>query len=424
MGYSLIEYHCAPGSFSVDLPLSKSIANRSLVINHLAGNHVFYSEEGLPDDVVVMQSALREVCMAANAGSTVVVDCGQAGTVARFLLPFLAVQQGDFLLTASERLQQRPFDGLKSALRQLGATILELGPSGWPLFVRGSQLTGRVIDIEASTSSQFVSALLMVGPCLLNGLQLRLLGTPVSEPYIQMTIALMQQAGACVERTGNIVQVKPGGYSGFELPTDRDWSAAAPWFEFATLVPGVSISLPGLAFNHLQGDEALCSLFGDLGVEITTYKDIISLRRTSNPKPVQSVLDFSAFPDLAQCYLATLVGLNYGQMLTGLKTLRWKETDRIDGMLRNIELLGGCLKEIEPDSISTATHCNLKPASLSMLDDHRMAFALIPLAVVTRYLIVDDPNVVSKSYPRFIEHIKMAGFSVKDIESLPYHSIE
>lgn len=410
-----VKYYQKGTRHAIRLPLSKSIANRSLVISFLAGSLTTYTEAWLPNDVIVMQTNLLKLNSSVHPSGSTILHCGEAGTVARFVMALLASVKGHYVLTAGPRMSERPMQPLVDALVKLGATIRsDAAGGGFPYTIEGHPLPGGPLGLKSDISSQFISALLMIGPLMHNGLTIELEGKPVSEPYIAMTIGLMREAGAAVTTKGHVIRVEPGGYTSGLLRHDRDWSAAAPWFEFAALVPDVELELTGLVASGLQGDQALCQLFNPLGVNAEEGNGSVLLKSHSNRGALPPVADFSDYPDLAQCYLATLTGLNISQKITGLKTLRWKETDRIEAMIHNLRLMGATLRVTNYDEVVCTGHRGLAPTRLTMFNDHRMALSLLPLAAVANGLVIDDVGVISKSYPAFARHLRQVGFVFED----------
>lgn len=413
--YTRFTYHRGITGITLHLPLSKSIANRQLMINYVASGHVDFAGENLPDDVRLMSDLLNRVERYNHTGGLLELDCGAAGTAARFLTALLAVTEGRFLLKGSPRMEQRPVAPLVDALRSLGAEIIYKGtPGSLPVYIEGKQLQGGMIHLKADVSSQFVSALMMVAPVMPAGLVIKLDGRVVSEPYITMTRKMMEQSGISITRKGDTLFVHPGKYQRPCCCAAPDWSATAPWFELVALVPGLEIHFPGLKPDGLQGDEAVCDLFGPLGVEAKPTSDGITIFNCGQTTALVPEINLSACPDLAQCYLATLSALRLQQAVAGLQTLRHKETDRLAAMHESLTLMGGVLGITGDNKAVTGLHNGLRPALLKLYDDHRMAFALIPLSAVCEQVWVDDPAVVSKSYPQYIQHLGLAGFETDE----------
>jgi len=382
-----------------------------MVMRFLESRTIQPVADDAPGDVVRMGHLLTLLASHHADDGTLQLDCGPAGTVARFLLGVLAVTRGQFLLTGSDRLRQRPIRPLAEALRSLGAQIEFLDPRhDLPLLVTGRELSGGEVTVDAGISSQFISALMMVAPSMKHGLSIRLAGGLVSAPYVEMTTKLMQRAGIAVRQSGTMIGVPAGRYQTSGIRSAGDWSAAAPWYELVALVPGLTIRLQGLCPDGLQGDEALAGLFAPLGVLTNIRAHDVEISNTGRMEQLLPEISFSAFPDLAQCYLATLAGLNLSQRLTGLQTLRIKETDRIAAMTAGLEAMGARLT-VEGDSVvETVRHTGLSSALVHLRDDHRMAFAFAPLAAVVSSVSLDDPRVVGKSYPSFLKHLQAVGF--------------
>jgi len=409
--FTSFKYNPGVAEVTLQLPLSKSVANRRMIINYVALGHVDEADENLPDDIRLMNDLLFRIARYRPSDGLLELDCGAAGTVARFITALLAVTEGRFLLKGSPRMQQRPVDPLVDALRELGAAITYTGTMGSiPLYIEGKKLRGGKINLKADVSSQFVSALMMVAPVMTEGLSVKLDGCVVSEPYIAMTHKMMEMAGAIVKRRDNTITIYPGEYKTCCDCQAPDWSATAPWYELVALRTDLKIHFPGLSTDGLQGDEAVSSLFRPLGVETTVTPGGITIFNRGEVMALEPETDLSGCPDLAQCYLATLSALRITQTVTGLLTLKHKETDRLTSMRESLTAMGGYIEIIDNSKAVTGHHRGLQPASLKLYDDHRMAFALIPLTVMCGEVWVDNPGVVAKSYPQYIQHLRMVGF--------------
>ncbi len=395
---------------TVSLPLSKSIGARALILNHIAGGRTATCE---CDDTATLASIL-EAGMP-HDGST--VDVGPAGTAMRFLTALCAASEGvDCELTGTERMQKRPIGPLVHVLRMLGADIEYLGEEGFPpLRIKGKRLSGGTVDIDASESSQFVSALMMIAPLLEAPLSIRLLGNVQSMPYIRMTAEMMRMRGATVDFDRDKVDIyTPSGLK--TLPQDEpDWSAAAFWYEIAAVTAGW-VTLTGLCHDTLQGDSEVASLFERLGVLTEFTEDGAELSATPD---LYSNLDadLSDMPDAVPALVVTacLVGIPF--RLTGVGALRHKECDRLQALVNEMAKLG-CLLEIENYGTTLQWDGRRVPVTtLPEFDtyaDHRMAMALAPVAVFVPGIVVKDAGVVSKSYPGFWEQFEKAGFRLVD----------
>ena len=395
---------------TVKLPASKSISARALILTALASApcEAANLEHKLPglsdaDDTKALLKALSH--------PSETIDVGAAGTAMRFLTAYLSLQPGTHLLTGSQRMKQRPISILVSALRALGADISYAEEEGFPpLLIKGKPLRSGTIRISASVSSQYVSALLMIAPTLPDGITLRLDGTVASRPYIDMTLALMRQFGADAEWTNeNTVRVKSATYrlpEGFSV--EADWSAASYWYEMVALSPDpdAEILISGLQSDSLQGDSRIADLFIPLGVATTfTSEGVVITKRPPTTTPL--ALDLTGQPDLAQTLCATCAMLQRPFTFSGLSSLRIKETDRTAALLNELQKLGSRLEAVGDDVVRffpTTAQPEDRPI-ISTYEDHRMAMAFAPCAYRFPGLTIENPEVVSKSYPNFWQEL-------------------
>jgi 3-phosphoshikimate 1-carboxyvinyltransferase len=393
----------------IRIPGSKSESNRALI---LAGIYPEISVGNLSDadDTRVLKEALPM-----RRGT---VDIGHAGTAMRFLTAFFAMRPGtDLTITGSPRMQQRPVGILVDALRTLGADIEYGGIEGFPpLIIKGRQLRGGTLAIRGDVSSQFISSVMLSAPMCTEGVTLNLTGNVTSRPYIGLTAGLMRRvgipvrmepAGICVPHPGALPETA-------HIIVEPDWSSASYYYSIIALSPtGSNIHLDGFRADSLQGDSALAEIYRELGVETSYTETGITLIKTL-VKTACCVLDLADTPDLAQTIAVTCLGLNVGCHLTGLHTLRIKETDRLQALQAELGKLGGDVK-ISENSISVQpSQRPLNKVIIDTYDDHRMAMAFAPLAVITD-LRIHNPEVVSKSYPLFWEHLKTAGFQLEHV---------
>jgi 3-phosphoshikimate 1-carboxyvinyltransferase len=349
-----------------------------------------------------------------------------AGTAMRFLTAFFAIQEGkdlsdvaEVVLTGSSRMKERPIKILVEALQQLGAEITYEENEGFPpIKIKGKKLSKNKVSLPANVSSQYISALLLIAPKLENGLEITLEGEITSIPYIKMTLALLNEIGVETSFTNNIISVQPTTYNlqPTTLTIESDWSSASYWFSIVALSEiGTKITLSSYKQNSLQGDSILPEIYKDFGVETIFNKDnsiTISKFTTHNLKPKTYNLNNS--PDIAQTIAVTCFGLGIGCNLTGLHTLKIKETDRLEALKTELSKLGAKIS-ITNDSLT------LEPSSkmienclIKTYQDHRMAMAFAPLALKTS-LIIEDAEVVSKSYPTFWDDLKSIGYQISEI---------
>lgn len=395
------------------LPASKSISNRALILHALAqGTHRPVNLSDC-DDTRVMIRALE--------GNAAEIDILAAGTAMRFLTAYLSVTPGTRLLTGTQRMQQRPIRILVDALRSLGADIAYAGNEGFPpLLITGSRLQGEAVTLAGNVSSQYISALLMVGAVLPHGLRLHLTGDIVSRPYIDLTLQLMRDFGAqAAWESADRIVVKPGGYRDTPFTVESDWSAASYWYQMMALMPtceeepAPSVELYGLFPRSYQGDSRGADLFARLGVR-TAFTDR-GVRLCKMGVPVARLVeDLVEIPDLAQTFVVTCCLMNIPFRFTGLQSLKIKETDRIQALINELHKLGYVIHS-EQDSILSwnGERCPAEADPLiATYEDHRMAMAFAPTCLCMPHLRIDHPEVVSKSYPAYWDDLRAAGFGV------------
>jgi 3-phosphoshikimate 1-carboxyvinyltransferase len=399
------------------LPASKSISNRALIIHALANGNEMPQNLSDCDDTEVIIRALKD--------NPYEIDIKAGGTAMRFMTAYLAVTpSGEHELTGTERMQHRPIGPLVDALRRLGAKIEYKKAEGYPpLLIEGRQLDGGVVEMEGNISSQYISAMLMAGPVMRHGMELHLTGDIISRPYIDLTLCTMRDFGAEVEWTGpNTIQVQPRSYRQTPYFIENDWSAASYWYEILSLCDDdSSVRLDGLTDGSRQGDSVARYLFSMLGVKTTfgvTEKGVpttVKLNRHHTVIP-RIVFDFVNQPDLAQTFVVTCALLNIPFHFKGLHTLRIKETDRIEALKTEMRKLGFVVESNESnDLIWNGERCDPMPHPVIMTyEDHRMALAFAPAAIKFPGLRIDTPTVVTKSYPRYWEDLKKAGFKIEE----------
>ena len=397
------------------LPASKSISNRALIINALAnGTHPLENLSDC-DDTQVMLRALQ-----AQPGET--IDIMAAGTAMRFLTAYLSVTPGDRIITGTQRMKQRPIGILVDALRELGANIEYVEKEGFPpLRIQGTTLTKSHISLPGNISSQYISALLMIAPTLKNGLQVTLTGDIISRPYIDLTLQLMKDFGAQASwLNDHELKVEPQPYRSTPYYIEGDWSAASYWHEIVALSKDATITLPSLFRKSYQGDSKMADQFALLGAR-TSYKEngitILKPKMVDISQAIHVNLDFTNQPDLAQTFVVTCALQNITFRFTGLQTLKIKETDRIAALICEMKKLGYVLHEAE-DSILywDGERCERSGEAIDTYEDHRMAMAFAPACLVMDNICINNPQVVSKSYPHYWDDLKAAGFIIKEEE--------
>ena len=396
-------------SGSIALPTSKSISNRALLIAALCGDKPHVARPAWCDDTAVMVDALSR-----REGGD--INVGAAGTAMRFLTAYFATREGvTVTLDGTERMRQRPIGVLVDALRSLGAHIDYLGAEGYPpLRISGTAMHGGTIEMNGGVSSQFISAVMMVLPAIGGGV-IRLLGDIVSLPYIHMTAAVMRDMGAEVDITDNVITVG-NGYTGQDYMVEGDWSAAAPWYALAALLPESSLSLEGLASDSIQGDARLVDLGRKLGIDTRFDAHGATLDSSHFIGCCCSCFaDMAGTPDLVLSWAVLLCLLERSFRMTGVRTLRIKESDRIEALREELLKLGYVLKIEGEDAISwygERVAVGQNPPVINSHDDHRMAMAFAPAAVRYPGLIIADAEVVSKSYPSYWAHLEQVGFEL------------
>lgn len=403
----------------VALPASKSICNRALVIGALAGEGSRVGNVAHCDDSDVVVRAVR--ALADGDGDGRVIDVMAAGTAMRFLTAFLAAaSRGEHVITGTERMKQRPIAVLVDALRALGADVVYVGKNGFPpLRIVGRALEGGVVSLPGNVSSQYISALLMIGPMMEKGLELKLSGGIISRPYIDMTIGIMRDFGARVEWRGDdTLVVEHGGYVPASYVVESDWSAASYWYEIMALCSDADarVVLSGLRQRSLQGDRGIADVFALLGVA-TEYVDGAVILTKCDAKLSALDLDMADMPDLAQTLVVTCCMMGLPFHITGLQTLKIKETDRIVALQTELAKLGFMI-ESKHDSELIWTGARSEPSwvPVDTYDDHRMAMAFAPATIKLGGIAINNPEVVSKSYPEYWEHLAAVGFGVEDDE--------
>ncbi len=394
-------------AYTVDLPTSKSISNRALILNALAYSAKPIKNLSDSDDTQLLINALKS--------DSSHFDVGAAGTTMRFLTAFLSKIVGEWTITGSERMKQRPIKILVEALNKLGAKIEYIEKEGYPpLRVFGSSMEGGELELAGDVSSQYISALLMIGPTMKNGLRLNLTGEIISRPYILLTLKMMETFGVKSHWKDNVITVPAGNYKPTDFTVEADWSAASYWYEIAALNTGVELNLKGVKRYSEQGDSKVAELFTKLGVESKFSRNGLVLTNTGKLTTKFSY-DFIEQPDLAQTFAVTCCCLGIPFVFTGLQTLKIKETDRIKALIEELKKMGFVLASNHIDDLRwDGTTCEKEEVPcISTYKDHRMAMAFVPAVLAIGAVKIDDPAVVSKSYPKYWEHLEQYGFKVE-----------
>ena len=387
---------------------SKSETNRLLLLQALFSN-ITLANTSNSDDSEVMQKALK--------GNEEVVDIHHAGTAMRFLTAYFAVNEGrEVVLTGSSRMQERPIKILVEALEQLGAKITYEKEVGYPpIRIKGQKITASKVTMAANVSSQYISALLLVAPKLENGLELTLEGSITSIPYIKMTLALLNDLNIQTSFEGNVIKVYPKPEVESKVMTvESDWSSASYFFSLVALASQASIALTSYKETSLQGDSALVEIYAEMGVETHFDGNKMTLTKKENFNFEDVKFDLNNTPDIAQTIVVTCFGLGIGCHLTGLHTLKIKETDRLEALYVEMTKLGATI-QVTNDSLTLVASNQINPnISIATYNDHRMAMAFAPLALRVP-IIIDNAEVVSKSYPDFWKDLERLGFETSEL---------
>ena len=360
------------------------------------------------DDTVVLQKGLK-----VRQGT---VDVHHAGTAMRFLIAFFSALDGaEVLLTGSERMQQRPVGILVEALRSLGAKIDYAAQEGFPpLQIIGQNIQNNKVNINAGVSSQYISALMLIAPMLPNGLQINLEGKITSTPYIEMTLSLLEKIGVKGTFTNQTIQISAvDKIDNTTITVESDWSSASYFYSLVALSENAEITISSFSKQSLQGDAALISIYEKLGVKtvFNSADNTITLSKTNLPLPDSIELNLANTPDLAQTIAVSCFGLGIACNLTGLHTLKIKETDRLIALQCELQKLGAVVI-VDMDSLKLHQSKTINPEiTIATYQDHRMAMAFAPLALRVP-IVIDQPLVVSKSYPTFWDDLKKVGLAV------------
>lgn len=392
-------------TLSLDVPLtsSKSESNRALLLNQLGGGESELKNLSTARDTVTMTALL--------ASDDNTLDVLDAGTVMRFMTAFLAMGKSEKRITGTPRMCKRPIKLLVDALNDLGANISYEKEEGYPplLFKPFSEQKTNHLTIPGNISSQYISALLMIAPTLPEGLTITLEGEIYSRPYIEMTLNLMAHFGVSGQFEGNQITVNSQNYQSNSYTIESDWSGASYWYSLFALADSAQITLKGLRSKSNQGDHAITTIMEGLGVKSTFDGETVTLSKTENKKKL--VIDFKSCPDLAQTVMACAAAKGVNLEMTGLESLRIKESDRTAAMSTELAKIGAKLEEHANGKWVLTSPEKLKVSELisfDTYDDHRMAMALAPLCMKFDCEI-HEPEVVVKSYPEYWEHLEMAG---------------
>ncbi|WP_131539126.1 3-phosphoshikimate 1-carboxyvinyltransferase [Pedobacter nototheniae] len=403
---------------------SKSECNRALIISALSKGLVKVENLSNAADTVTLNDILNKLEVETpetenelnvSAQNSEIVDVGPAGTAMRFLSAYLSAKNGNFLLTGTERMKQRPIGILTEALKKIGADISYAENEGFPpLNINGPlQQIASQVKIKGDVSSQYISALLMIAPILPQGLTLEIEGELTSKPYVDMTLDMLKSVGIEHTWNGNLITIEPQSFKAGTLVVEPDWSAASYWYSIAALAEEAEIGLPALKDKSLQGDSQIQKIMKIFGIATSKTDTGISISNLGLSLDSVEVLDLKTCPDLAQTIVVIAAALGKNMAFTGLETLKIKETDRIAALQNELAKIGVTLKE---DNLVYTLNCdNLHfpdKITIATYEDHRMAMAFAPLALLINEVEIEEMQVVEKSYPYFWEDLKKAGFDV------------
>jgi 3-phosphoshikimate 1-carboxyvinyltransferase len=408
---------------TIQLTGSKSECNRALIIEALSKGKVKVENVSDAADTVTLTEALKSEV---GSGKSEVlsnseienpkseINIGPAGTAMRFLTAYFTLQDEEVILTGSERMKQRPIGVLVNALRDIGAEIDYVENEGFPpLRIKGNlQQKQDAISIKGDISSQYITSLLLIASQLPSGLTLQIEGELTSKPYVEMTLAMLQQAAIQHHWEGNNIHISKQDFRETTLYVEPDWSAASYWYAIAALADEAELFLPGLTAYSLQGDSVITEIMANFGITSQFKDGGVHLKK--EPKPLsRKIFDMKSCPDLAQTVIVVCAALGHEATFTGLETLKIKETDRVKALQNELVKIGvkliekGQVYKLDCSERSIPEH-----VFINTYDDHRMAMAFAPLALIVPEVEVEDYMVVEKSYPAFWEDLKKVGFEI------------
>lgn len=396
---------------TINLPGSKSISNRVLLIKKIFSPKTKLLNISDAEDTFLLKRAISIISKTKKA----TININHAGTDMRFLTALLAVTEGEWILTGSSRMKQRPIADLVNALKQIGASIDYLQEKGYPpLKINGKKLQGGEMEVNSGLSSQFTSALLLIAPLLQKDLVLKLKGNVASASYVNMTISALKEFGIHIKKQKNQIEVKVINKKTpiKKFVVESDWSSASYWYSICALNKSSKIQLNNLYKKSWQADSVLPTLYKQLGVKTSFNKKGVKLEYAEVYKKSFNY-DFINCPDIAMTVAVTCFALRIKAKLTGLATLKHKESDRLNVMFAELKKLGAKVK-MERDAliIDAGAKRQRESFTLPTYNDHRVAMSFAPLAAMLQHLVVQNPEVVTKSYPRFWRDLKKAGFKV------------
>ncbi len=392
----------------IRLTSSKSISNRILIIQSLCEDKFRVKNLATANDTLLLQELLNS--------SSSVLDAEDAGTTFRFLTAYLSQKPGEWVLTGTKRMQQRPIGILVNALRKLGAVISYAEKENFPpLKIDGKKISGGEIEMDGSISSQFISAILLIAPTLQNGLTIQLKGELFSQSYMEMTLKLMSEFGIDYEWTGSTIKIPEQNYVAKNFSVESDWSAASYWFEMAALADEVDLTLQGLKKDSIQGDSVITEIMKQFGVEAEFTNEGVKLKKKSSFQLQKKFsYNFQSCPDLVQTMAVICAALGVEAEFTGIKNLHIKETDRLLALKTELKEIGVESEFSNFQFSIPVSELRTPNSELLTYSDHRMALSFAPLALMFGKIEIENPDVVKKSYPEFWEDLISVGFKVTE----------
>ena len=412
---------------TIYLTASKSESNRVLLVQALSSQRFRTTNLADSNDTQILAEILKNEVAGEHSRALkklnveVSYHTGAGGTTLRFLTAFFASREGTRILSGTDRMNERPIQPLVDALIQLGAKITYLGTEGCaPIKIEGAKLKGGEIEMDASVSSQFITALLLIAPTLENGLNIKLKGRITSRSYIMMTLKVLEHFGVKSKWDSNMISIPHQEYQGWNYHVESDWSAASYWYEMTAFAEEAELKIRGLKRKSIQGDAVIADLFRFFGVNTEFIEDGICLTKT-NYRPNNLGFDFADYPDIAQTAAVTASALKVSMQLNGLHTLHVKETDRIQALINELKKIGVSATETNESSLAINFLKDQEEKEIKIdydiefdtYNDHRMAMAFAPLALVFPEIKINNPSVVKKSYPDYWNDMKAMGFEIK-----------
>ena len=398
----------------VNLPSSKSISNRYLIIRALA------EAEDVPIIGLSDAADTKNLIRILKDQDSSEINVGLGGTTYRFLMAYFANKPGrKLVLNADEGMRKRPIGLLVQALEDMGADIEYTGELGHPpVRINGTKLKGGHIKISGEVSSQYLSAVAMIAPYTEEGLKLEIRGNAVSRHYFEMTLKIMEKLGIEVDDQGEMVYIKPGEYKFPDnLEVEADWSSASYWYSFAALARQCTLKLKYLSNSKMQPDSATCRIFNGFGVGSIFKEDETWVVKEGEPRPIQlRRYDLIYSPDIAQTMAVVIAAINKSAIIEGLQTLKIKETDRLTALKNELSKLNADVEIINDKKLVIDGDEDIpEEVEIATYNDHRMAMAFAPLALKMKSVVIQDPDVVSKSYPDFWDEMKSIGFTIEEV---------